>query len=253
MLFWSQPGQSGTLCSTLLAARREAERRGVLDFSAKAQPYRTGRIEFTGNHHYADSTLRRNFVLDEGEWLDQRLLRKSIARLNQTGLFERIQERDIAILRHPETSLADVTIRLKERKGRAWAISGPLGPMSFAGPLQASLSSRLPAWATYAASVSLFVYGRPLLVFALARPYSPGEGWKSGFAIAPQLGWQRSALSYAMTQAQHRLLDLLDGNRGLERPLAVTVERPSGDAIMYCEPPKPGLLRSVAAIAVRFM
>ena len=182
MLSWSQPGQSGTLCSTLLAARREAERRGVLDFSAKlnpqpnidvGKPYRTGRIEFTGHHHYADSTLRRNFVLDEGDWLDRRLLLKSIARLNQTGLFERIEERDIAILRHPETSLADVTIRLKERKGRAWSISGPVGPMSFAGPLQASLSSRLPAWATYAASISLFVYGRPLLVFALARPYSP--------------------------------------------------------------------------------
>src|SRR5205085_7943737 len=100
------------LCACLLAARREANRRGVLDFDARLTirrsapggmpstdltvggaeglPYRTRRIEFTGNHRYSDTTARRNLLLDEGQPLDEGVLRKSIARLNQNTQFEHI-------------------------------------------------------------------------------------------------------------------------------------------------------------------
>ena len=144
---------SGTanLCSCLIAARRDAERRGILDFSAtldaaltahvaEGPPYHVGRIEFTGNHLFSDSAVRRNMLLDEGAPLDRMLIRKSIARINHTGWFDPIGESAIAIQTDPAMRLADVTLRLTERQHRAWSISGPVGPLSIAGPLQASLS-----------------------------------------------------------------------------------------------------------------
>jgi len=281
---------SGTvnLCSCLMAARRDAEWKGVLEFSAtvdvlptltthieEGPAYRVGRIEFTGNHRFSDSAVRRNMLLDEGAPLDRILLRKSIARINRTGWFDPIGESAVAIHTDPATGLADVTLGLTERQHRAWSISGPVGPLSIAGPLQASLSSRLPAWgsgllelSTYTASFSLVAFAHPLLPFlaiaskgpvlpllALQRPFTPGEGWMSGFIIAPQLGWQRTALGYATTQIEQRLSPRLTGDSALEEELQATLQRPQGDMVLVCDPPKPRLanLRRGTALALRLL
>jgi outer membrane protein insertion porin family len=271
------------LCSSLLDGRRSAQRDGVLDFSATMEvrrveaapgilpvadltahveegaPYRLGRIEFTGNHHYSDSAVRRNMLLDEGQPLDSLLLRKSVARLNRSGWFEPIADTGIGIYRDATAGTANVTLALTERKYRAWSISGPVGPMSVSGPLQASISSRLPAWgrgllelSTYTASFSLVAFAHPILPFlsvaskspilpilALQRPFTLGEGWRSGFIVAPQLGWQRSVLGYATTQLQQRLLNRLASDRALEEDLPVTVAGPQGEMTLSCTPPKP--------------
>ena len=230
------------LCSRLFAAQRQAERKGILDFAAtlrigpnqsespsnplvdlsasieRGRPYQVGRIDFTGNRHFSEAFLRRNFLLDEGNVFDERLLRKSMARLNETGVFEPISERNTIIHTDPETGIADVNVRLTERKRNAWRLSGPVGPASFAGPLVATINSRLPQWgsglfelSTYTASLSVYAFAGPLFplltlgsklpvwlpIIALQRPYSPGEGWRSGFMLAPQLGWQLTAMAYA--------------------------------------------------------
>ncbi len=297
------------VCAALLRARREAEREGILDFSATlhvhregdppnsvaelttttelGSAYRVGRIEFTGNRHYSDRTLRRNFLLDEGRLLDQRLLRKSIHRLNDTKLFEPIDENQVVI--HPtetgggpsETGgmpseaggVADIVIRLNERKRGAWQLSGPVGPSSIFGPLEASLRSRLPPWgsglfdlATYSASISMYAFAHPILpllainskrrflpVLALTRPFSAGDGWRSGFSVAPQLGWRWSALSYASTQVGQRLLPVLSGHQELVPELQVTVKGPSSEGLMLCEPPPPRFakLRYIATVGVK--
>ena len=121
--------------------------------------------------------------------------------------------------------------------------------------MQASIASRLPSWgpgvfelSTYAASISLFAFGKPLLpivngpkgfipVLALQRSFTPGEGWRSGFAIAPQLGCRNFGVGYVVAQAERRLAPVLTGSGG--PPLDVTVERAAGEAVMSCEPPKP--------------
>jgi hypothetical protein len=274
---------SGTanLCSCLIAARRDAERRGILDFSAtldaaltahvaEGPPYHVGRIEFTGNHLFSDSAVRRNMLLDEGAPLDRMLIRKSIARINHTGWFDPIGESAIAIQTDPAMGLADVTLRLTERQHRAWSISGPVGPLSIAGPLQASLSSRLPAWgsgllelSTYTASFSLVAFAHPLLPFlaiaskspvlpvlAVQRPFTPGEGCMSGFVIAPQLDWQRTALGYATTQIQQRL-----SPNTPEEELTVTVERPNTETTLICDPPRPRVanLRRGVGLCLRLL
>ena len=286
-----------TLCSSLLAARRDAQRQGVLDFSATVdvqpigtgeagpsadlaatittgRPYRVGRIEFAGNHHWSESMLRRNFLLDEGALFDERLLRESIARLNRSMLFEPIDETRVSIHADQSTGIADVRIPLVERKRGAWRLSGPVGTASFAGPLEASISSRLPAWGsgllslgTYTASFSLLAFAQPMLpllaidprrkllpVLALSRPFNPADGWKSGFLIAPALGWRATAFSYPFAQIQQRLLPRLTGETGREPELQVAVHGPAGEGVMFCEPPAPRMLplRRTAAMMIRF-
>jgi len=288
----------GDLCPSLLSARRDAERKGIVDFAARldarveptsdatpavdlaamidlGRPYHVGRIDFTGRQHYSDAFVRRNMLLAEGDLLDEKLLRKSMARINQTGFFEPLTEKDIQIQNDARTGLANITLQLHERKGNAWNISGPLGPASWAGPLEATLRSRLPAWgsglfelATYSASVSLFAFAPPLAsalrigpkgtylpVLALQRAYSPGEGWKSGLLFAPQLGWRALGGIYAVTQIQQRLLPVLAGDRGLVPELPVTIQTQKGQALMYCEPPGPRLatLRTGASLALRLL
>lgn len=277
------------LCASLFRARREAESRGALDFSATArvqgadliptigrgQVYRVGRIEFSGNHHYSDATLRRNFLIEEGQLLDGRLLRKSLDRLNRSKLFEPIDSSHVIIRPGEAAGVADVIVKLSEIKRGSWRISGPAGPPSFAGSLEASLRSRLPPWgsglfelATYTASISVFAFAHPILpllaidplrklfpVLALSRPFSPGEGWQSGFTIAPELGWRASAFTYSATQIQQRMLPVLAGDSGLVPELPVTVEGPSGEGVMLCEPPAPRFakLRYGATIGLRLI
>jgi outer membrane protein insertion porin family len=279
-----QHGIDPDLCRSLFTERREAQREGILDFSAtldadrgltvdRGLPYRVGRIEFTGNHRYHDLTLRRDLSVQEGARFDERLLRKSIANLNRTGMFESIDAKHVVVEPNEKTGLADVTLRLTERKRGRWRLSGPVGPAALAGPLEASLSSRLPPWgrgllelSTYCVSVSMLAFAHPLLpilnapkrfvpILALERPYMPGEGWKSGFLIAPQLGWKNSALAYGATQLQQRLLPLVSVDRSLDPDLNITVNRTAGEAVLSCEPPRPrlGLFRATASVALRLM
>jgi outer membrane protein insertion porin family len=264
-------------CRNLLSQRREAQQQGILDFTARydvdtgltvdrGRSYRVGRIEFQGNHHFSDTTIRRNFVIDEGDVFDELLLRRSIARINRAAMFEPIDEKHVIVHPDPETGFADVTVRLRERKRGRWNLSGPVGPLSLAGPLQASISSRLPGWSSYAFSISVFAFGKSVLpilnappaflpVLSLGRAFMPGEGWKSGFTIAPQLGWQQNVLGYATAQLQGRLTPRLTGERNAQPPLAVTVTRPEGEATMFCEVPKPRLapLRMGAGVALHFL
>ena len=252
---------SKDLCRTLFLERRDAQREGVLDFTAhfdfergisweRGRSYRVGRIDFTGNHHYSDALVRRHFVLDEAAIFDERLLRRSIARLNQSGLFESIDQRHVLVSRDAASGIADVTVRLTERKRGAWNLSGPW-------PLQASISARIPKWATYAASLSVFGSSLKLLnlpqrfvpVFALQRPFTRGEGWKSGFAVAPQVGWRGGGIGYAATQIQRRLLPQISGEGSAEPLLPVT-----GDVGMSCEAkPRLKLVRTAATVALQFV
>jgi len=233
------------ICGGLLAGRREAERRGILDFpvaldassmtttAAPGRSYTVRRINFIGHPHYSDAVIRRQFLLDEGVPLDQFLLRRSIARLNRAGLFETLTERQVSIRTDLRTGVADLTVHLTERKRGAWNLSGPVGPMSLAGPLRGSVGSRLPPWgrgllelSTYTVSFNLFAFSRSFLpvlssatrknllpVVAMERPFLPASGWLSGFAIAPQIGWKTAVAGYASTQIHRRLQPAIAGCR----------------------------------------
>ncbi|HMC58125.1 MAG TPA: hypothetical protein VKJ01_02920, partial [Candidatus Solibacter sp.] len=89
----------------------------------------------------------------------------------------------------------------------------------------------------------------------LERPFLPGAGWLSGFAIAPQLGWKSGAAGYASTQIHRRLGPLLSGSRGLVPELPVTVRNPTGDATLFCQAPKPrfGTLRTAGSVTLQLL
>jgi outer membrane protein insertion porin family len=277
-------------CQCLFDLRRDAEKAGVLDFNVRArlETLETGtnllatvewgrrryvnRIDFTGNHKFSDSVIRGNLLLEEAAPLDSTLLRKSLHRLNRSRMFEPLDERSVSLSEASESGMTNVTVNLKERKAGSWFFSGPVGPMSVAGPLQFMLASRLPSWgrgllnlSTYYASASLMSGIMPfpnLLgqrrnvvtpILALHRPFTPGLGWKSGFVLSPQLDYKVSALQYGATQVMERFLPWLSASESASPLLTVTVERPGGDALMVCEPPGPRLkwLRMGAATALQ--
>jgi hypothetical protein len=261
------------LCSCLFDLRRQSEKQGYWEFSVKLAvksngggselvatvdrgvPYHVRTLNFRGNHKFSDRVLRANMLLDEMDLLDTTRLRKSLARMNQSRFFEPLDEHSVDVRIDAQSGMADVTIQVRERKSGSWLLSGPAGPTSVSGPLQFALASHLPSWgrgvlelSTYFASFSVLAQADPISrailtttrpfvpVLAVQRSYNPGDGWKSGFGIAPQLGWRATAASYGMTQTRERLLSLLAGKKVYTSTLPIIVEREQGDAVMYCEP-----------------
>ena len=201
------------------------DRAGALEFradfdpergitTAKGVPYRVGRIEFMGNHRLPDGAIRRHMLLDEGDSFDERLLRRSLSRLQ-------LDQQNVVVARDPAAAVAHITLILPERKRGAWHIGRPW-------PLRASIGY---------GPLSLVQYGvrRPPVV-AL-------------FDLAPQLGLQRMAVRYAISQAQRRLARRVMGDGPVEGPLRITGE---ADAVCIAKP-RLRLLRTALTTALGFL
>jgi outer membrane protein assembly factor BamA len=297
------------ICKALLEERRLAEKQGVLDFTAnievrdvptgpgadgpgvqktadltasiqKGQAYRIGRIDFRGSHKIGDITVRRSILMDEGDPLNQTLLRKSLARLNSTGLFDPLSETNVAINTPPGSDRADLIIHLKDKKSRYWFLSGPVGPMSFAGPLHLAIGSRLPAWgqnllelSTYSVSMNFMMfaqplgqlipglsYGRYMTALTIQRPLLPGQRFLSGFVIAPQMGWEGMLVGYGLSQTRGALGGLFESDRAYTPPLPVTLSHASAEGsaqnlagAISCEPQKTKMdwTKQIGGLATR--
>jgi len=291
------------LCTRLLDLRHVAESDGRIDFAAALEvtdaappappdagghwvdltawvrmgsAHAAGRIEFSGHHRISDATLRRAIGLRERSVLDLQKLRGSLARLNRSGLIEPLTPQDIAIRSGPDTAMVDLTVSVRERRGGRWSLSGPLG--LGAGSLQATVSSRLPAWghgvleaSTYYATFSLIGVSNPLLrllpvafahtpkpLLAIERPDVPGQSVLSGFALSPQLSLHGMLANYALTHLDGAVQTALAGSAP-EPDLVVPMFRVgngtgSGAAhssALICSPAAPSYrwLRRGAAIA----
>src|SRR6476660_5192403 len=143
---FSGPSAVDELCACLLDLRRSAEAQGRLDFTAEVESAGTsgpldltariwvgsaqavGRINFTGHSGINDSTLRRAMTIYERDLLDIGQLRRSLARINDIGVFEPLTLADISVARREDGVTADLTIPLRERKRRWWSVSGPMFP-----------------------------------------------------------------------------------------------------------------------------
>ena len=229
------------LCACALAAQRQADQDGRLDFAARLEfqrtdgdlargrlsfepgpSYEVGRIEFEGLRDIEEGGLRRALLLDEAETLDVVRLRRSLARLSRHPALEPVTPADVRIERRGDQPVADVIFHLQERPRGRWSLSGPLGPMSWFGGLSFSVESRLPGWgqglwrlSTFAVSASVFSWEQPLLttlgwdwktawtpLLTLRRPLTPGRFWTSGWIYAPQLGWKGSLALAGMERAR---------------------------------------------------
>ena len=258
------------MCACLLEARRLAESQGRIDFSVAIETgddsapaaatarirmgpqYVVGRIDFTGHVNVNDSTLRRAFTLRERELFDVGKLRRSLARLNDIGLTGPVTLADVVVTRRNDGVTADLTIPLRKRGWRSWSLTGPVIPGL--GSYQASISSRLPGWgrgaldaSTYLVTLNVLALARPSLgvlsilskappAVLLERPYLPGQGWQSGFAVSPRLSPWTTVAHYGRTHVGRGLHTLLEDQS--KQTLAVPVVdsgRPAGEFLL-CEP-----------------
>jgi hypothetical protein len=266
------PSAVDALCACLLDLRRSAEAQGRLDFTAEVQSAGTGgpvdltariwmgsahvvgRINFAGHSRINDSTLRRAMTIYERDLLDVGQLRRSLARINDIGVFEPLTLADVSVARRNDGVTADLTIPLRERKQRWWSVSGPMFPGI--GTLRASLSSRLPPWGrdvfeatTYFVSLNVAGFAKPFL--ALQRPVVPGQEMLSGFAVSPALSPRAMLLHYGRTHLAHGIGTMLDGEWNDPLAVPVTSAGPLEAEPVICVPPKPRLwwLRRGAAAA----
>jgi len=90
----------------------------------QGKQYRVDKIEFFGNTRTRDKVLRREFRLYEQEVFSQALLDVSVQRLNQLGLFEKIEEDDYEIKRNPEEGMVDINVTVQERGQQSIGLTG---------------------------------------------------------------------------------------------------------------------------------
>ena len=271
-LRFTGPTAASELCACLLDLQRDAEVQGRLDFTADVvstgedatgdltarirmgSAHVVGRIDFAGHSKIDDSTLRRAIKLYERDLLDVAKLRRSLARINDIGVFEPLTLADVSIARRDDGVTADLKISLRERKPRWWSLSGPMIPG--VGMLQASLASRLPPWgrgvleaATYFVSLNMIGFAKPFV--ALQRPVIPGQALFSGFAISPAMSPRAMLRQYGLSHLAYSVGPILDGEAN--DPIAVPVRSASGLEAepLICVPPKARLwwLRRGASIA----
>jgi hypothetical protein len=284
------------LCKCLLDAKRVAEAQGRIDFGAELEisganraapagrgtnwvdvtarvrtgsPYAVRRISFSGHYRINESTLRRAMVLQEQSLFDVGKLRRSLARLNRSGLLEPITADHVEIEKNPAGLTADITISLRERPRRHWSLSGPAAASGFIGSLEAAISSRLPPWgrgvfeaSTYYVTFSLIGFPNPLfrlVPFAskprlspwlvLERPYLPGQAMFSGFALSPKRPVRTLLTSYGVTHVSRGARAALGSDAVVPSTLLVPVQAShagvdgerSDVGFLICEPPEPHL------------
>jgi hypothetical protein len=191
----------------------------------------------------------------ERDRLDVGQLRRSLARINNIGVFEPLTLADISVEYRDDGVTADLTIPLRERKRRWWSLSGPVLPGI--GSLRASLASRLPPWGrgTFEAMtyfISLNVAGFAMPFVALERPVIPGQQLLSGFAVSPALSPRGMLMHYGGTHLARGISAMLAGE--VRDPLAVPVMSAGRlqEEPIVCVPPEPRLwwLRRSAAATV---
>jgi len=257
---FSGPSAADELCACLLDLRRSAEAQGRLDFTAEVESAGTGgppdltarirvgsahwvgRIDFTGHSGINDSTLRRAMTIYERDLLDVGRLRRSLARINDIGVFEPLTLADISVSRRDDGVTADVMIPLRERKRRWWSVSGSIFPDI---GTRATLSSRLPPWgrgiveATYFVSLNVAGFAKPFL--ALQLPLIPGQELLSGFAVSPALSLRAMLMHYGRTHLAHGIGTMLDGEWTDPLAVPVTSAGPLEAEPLICVPPKPRL------------
>jgi len=98
---------------------KEGADEGVADFTITIDEdaqFRVRSIKFAGGDAKTNELLRRELMVRDGEVYNSDLFAKSIARMNNTGLYDRIDpDRDVDYQTNEKAALLDVTIRLKKR------------------------------------------------------------------------------------------------------------------------------------------
>ena len=110
----------------------EAKKLIYLDIDIdEGKKFLVNRIEFTGNTITRDKVIRREFVVEEGQVYNARLVDLSLLRLNQLSYFEPLKaEQDIESRQNAEDGTVDLLIKLKEKGKNSIGLNGGLSGLS---------------------------------------------------------------------------------------------------------------------------
>ncbi|MEP6963288.1 MAG: outer membrane protein assembly factor BamA, partial [Acidobacteriota bacterium] len=90
------------------------------------------RIDFSGNTTTRDKVIRRELLIDEGNFYSTNLWELSLLRLNQLGYFETLKKEDSVDMKTDNrTNTVDLTLRVRERGKNTVQMSG--GVSGFSG------------------------------------------------------------------------------------------------------------------------
>lgn len=107
---------------------------GIVDIKIVIQEgkqFTLRRLEFSGNTFTRDRVLRREFLLNEGDIYNQRLLEISIARLNQTQYFDPIdKDQDVEKRTDEEEGEVDVNVKVREKGRQQISFNGAAGGLA---------------------------------------------------------------------------------------------------------------------------
>jgi outer membrane protein insertion porin family len=92
--------------------------------------YTVHRINFAGNTKTRDKVLRREFLLEEATDFNGQLLELSVMRLNQLGFFDKIEEKDYEVIKHPQEGNVDVLVKVKEKSQQSIGLTGGVSGIS---------------------------------------------------------------------------------------------------------------------------
>lgn len=142
------------------------------------------RIEFAGNTTTRDKVIRRELLVDEGDFFNTRLWEVSILRLNQLGYFDALKNEEATdIQRDNRTNTVDLTLSVRERGrntvGLTGGVSGIAG--SFVG-MNYSTNNFLGLGETLSISSQL---GDRIqdVVFGFTEPYFLDRPIQAGFTV----------------------------------------------------------------------
>ena len=88
---------------------------GALMKNAEAKEYTVRRVEFTGNSHIRDGTLRRRFRQQEGDLFSIKLLSESLKNFGRLRFLYPVTFDDVVVSLADEDRLLDITIAFKEK------------------------------------------------------------------------------------------------------------------------------------------
>ena len=110
----------------------EAKKQIFLDIDIdEGRKYLVNRIEFQGNTITRDKVIRREFVVEEGQTYNSRLVDLSLLRLNQLNYFETLKaETDVESRQNTDDGTVDLLVKLKEKGKNSIGLNGGLSGLS---------------------------------------------------------------------------------------------------------------------------
>ncbi|MBM3801828.1 MAG: outer membrane protein assembly factor BamA [Acidimicrobiia bacterium] len=163
----------------------------VFDFD-EGHRYRLRRLDFVGNTTTRDKVIRREVMVNEGEYFSTGLMDISLLRLNQLGFFDQLKDEDAEQKPDPkpspgpdgpETYWVDVTLKVKEKGKNSIGFTGGVSGWggSFLG-----LNYSTNNFMGYGETLDFSLQGgtrQSAYVFSFTEPYFRDRPLTTGFTV----------------------------------------------------------------------